>query len=135
MKFRNSSRTPTKGGMTTRFSVAHCQVITISLQVLIFGGYAINKEKPPIPAKVLDHSGSTLFTGEDVIGGQNYFLPCADVQGAGRNPLQAVAGNERERCVHEGQPVLRITGAAAWGARPVSRAREGRRVHPQRVFV
>ncbi len=32
MKFRNSSRTPTKGGMTTRFSVAYCQVITISAQ-------------------------------------------------------------------------------------------------------
>ena len=47
--------------------------LALTFGVLIFGGYAINKEKPPIPAKVLDHSGSTLFTGEDVIGGQNYF--------------------------------------------------------------
>jgi nitric oxide reductase large subunit len=45
----------------------------LTFGVLIFGGYAINKEKPPIPFKVLDHSGSVLFTGEDVIGGQNYF--------------------------------------------------------------
>lgn len=48
--------------------------LALTFGVLIFGGYAINKEKPPIPAKVLDHSGSTLFTGEDVIGGQNYFF-------------------------------------------------------------
>lgn len=49
--------------------------LALTFGVLIFGGYAINKEKPPIPAKVLDHSGSTLFTGEDVIGGQNYLVP------------------------------------------------------------
>ena len=47
--------------------------LALTFGILIFGGYAINKEKPPIPAKVLDHSGSVLFTSEDVIGGQNYF--------------------------------------------------------------
>ena len=55
--------------------------LALTFGVLIFGGYAINKEKPPIPAKVLDHSGSTLFTGEDVIGGQNYSCRLAAATG------------------------------------------------------
>lgn len=47
--------------------------LALTFGVLIFGGYAINKEKPPIPGKVLDYSGVVLFTKDDVVGGQNYF--------------------------------------------------------------
>ena len=47
--------------------------LALTFGILIFGGYAINKGKPPIPVKVLDDSGNVLFTGEDIIRGQNYF--------------------------------------------------------------
>jgi len=47
--------------------------LALTFGVLIFGGYAINKDKPPIPVKVLDNSGGVLFTEDDVVGGQNYF--------------------------------------------------------------
>lgn len=47
--------------------------LALTFGILIFGGYAIHKEKPPIPATVTDPSGSVLFTGEDIIAGQNYF--------------------------------------------------------------
>ncbi|GFK92815.1 Nitric oxide reductase subunit B [Fundidesulfovibrio magnetotacticus] len=47
--------------------------LALTFGILIFGGYAINKGKPPIPVKVLDDSGNVMFTGEDIISGQNYF--------------------------------------------------------------
>lgn len=42
--------------------------------VLIFGGYMIHKEKPPIPITVTSEKGEVLFTGEDIIDGQNYYF-------------------------------------------------------------
>lgn len=47
--------------------------LALTFGVLILGGYAIRKEKPPIPEKVQDQSGTVLFTGEEIIDGQNYF--------------------------------------------------------------
>lgn len=47
--------------------------LVLAFGVLIFGGYIIYKEKPPIPDQVTDVSGKVLFTGADVIDGQNYF--------------------------------------------------------------
>ncbi|MDY0391593.1 MAG: nitric-oxide reductase large subunit [Desulfobulbus oligotrophicus] len=47
--------------------------LVLAFGVLIFGGYIIYKEKPPIPDQVTDVSGRVLFTGADVIDGQNYF--------------------------------------------------------------
>ncbi|NLX19065.1 MAG: nitric-oxide reductase large subunit [Desulfobulbus sp.] len=47
--------------------------LVLAFGVLIFGGYIIYKEKPPIPDQVTDASGKVLFTGKDVIDGQNYF--------------------------------------------------------------
>jgi nitric oxide reductase subunit B len=48
--------------------------LILTFGVLIFGGYIINKAKPPIPLKVTAPSGNTIFTAEDIIGGQNYYL-------------------------------------------------------------
>jgi len=47
--------------------------LVLAFGILIFGGYVINREKPPIPDKVVNHSGAVFFTSSDLIDGQNYF--------------------------------------------------------------
>ncbi len=42
--------------------------------VLIFGGVQINQHKPPIPGRVVDSAGSVVFTAQDVVEGQKYYL-------------------------------------------------------------
>lgn len=42
--------------------------------VLIFGGYLINREKPPIPTQVVTENGDLLFTGEDIVTGQQFYF-------------------------------------------------------------
>ena len=49
-------------------------VLILAFGVLGFGGYLINKEKPPIPQEVVSESGEILFTGENIIAGQEYYL-------------------------------------------------------------
>jgi nitric oxide reductase subunit B len=48
--------------------------LILTFGVLIFGGYLINRAKPPIPVKIVAPSGDTIITGEDIIGGQNYYF-------------------------------------------------------------
>ena len=47
-------------------------VLALSFGVLLFGGYLMNKEKPPIPRAAVA-AGESVFTEQDVIDGQNYF--------------------------------------------------------------
>jgi nitric oxide reductase subunit B len=49
--------------------------------VMLFGFFVLGllayytyTDEPPIPAKVVDEQGNVLFTGEDIIGGQQVFL-------------------------------------------------------------
>ncbi len=49
-------------------------ILTLAFGVLIFGGYIINKEKPPIPVKITAPTGNTIITGADIIDGQNYYF-------------------------------------------------------------
>jgi len=49
-------------------------LLVLSFGVLIFGGYLIKKEKPPIPAVVKTEAGDVVFTGKDVIAGQSYYF-------------------------------------------------------------
>lgn len=49
-------------------------VLVLAFGVLIFGGYIIKKEKPPIPDKIIDESGTLLFSGADIKAGQNYYF-------------------------------------------------------------
>ena len=49
-------------------------ILGLTFGVLIFGGYIINKAKPPIPVKIMAPSGDTIITGEDIIDGQNYYF-------------------------------------------------------------
>jgi nitric oxide reductase subunit B len=48
--------------------------MVITFGVLIFGGYLINKEKPPIPQSVVTVTGEKLFSHEDIINGQEYYF-------------------------------------------------------------
>jgi nitric oxide reductase subunit B len=49
-------------------------LLIVCFGVLIFGGYMINKEKPPIPGLVKTESDTVIFTKENVISGQNYYF-------------------------------------------------------------
>ena len=49
-------------------------LLALTFGVLIFGGYIIGKEKPPIPEAVRTDSGRTLFDRADIVGGQNLYF-------------------------------------------------------------
>ncbi|MFZ2634246.1 MAG: nitric-oxide reductase large subunit [Desulfosalsimonadaceae bacterium] len=49
-------------------------ILILAFGVLIFGGYLINKAKPPIPERVVAPSGETILTAKDIIDGQNYYF-------------------------------------------------------------
>jgi len=49
-------------------------VLILAFAVLIFGGYLINKQKPPIPEVVKTSSGEVVFTGKDILAGQSYYF-------------------------------------------------------------
>ncbi len=46
-------------------------VMTISFAVLIYYGFEIYREAPPIPDKVVTTDGTVLFTGQEIRDGQN----------------------------------------------------------------
>lgn len=48
-------------------------LLVVCFGVLIFGGYIIKRNKPPIPQKIVDTSGKVIFTRDDIINGQNYY--------------------------------------------------------------
>ena len=48
--------------------------LAITFGVLLFSGYLIKKEKPPIPAMVTSEKGEQLFTRDDVKNGQKLYL-------------------------------------------------------------
>jgi nitric oxide reductase subunit B len=49
-------------------------LLIITFGVLLFGGYLIHREKPPIAATVVSDSGTSLFTRDDVKNGQKLYL-------------------------------------------------------------
>lgn len=49
-------------------------VLVAAFSVLIFGGAKINEHKPPLPAKVVDAQGQVVFTHDDIMGGQRFYL-------------------------------------------------------------
>lgn len=48
-------------------------MLALTFGVLLFGGYLMNKEKPPIPRAAVAVDGQSIFTEQDVVDGQNYF--------------------------------------------------------------
>lgn len=55
----------------SRLWTALAIVIVGSFAVLIYYGYDIYQQKPPLPEKVILSDGTQLFTGEDILDGQN----------------------------------------------------------------
>lgn len=49
-------------------------LLVMCFGVLIFGGYLIKRDKPPIPKMVTSDTGTVLFTGADIAAGQNYYF-------------------------------------------------------------
>jgi nitric oxide reductase subunit B len=49
-------------------------MLAMAFGVLLFGGYLMNKEKPPIPRAAVTAGGETVFTERDIVEGQNYFF-------------------------------------------------------------
>lgn len=60
--------------MNTKLRSLLLFVLVLTFGVLIFGGYMIHKQKPPIPVAVKSVSGDNLFTAQDVMDGQNYYF-------------------------------------------------------------
>ncbi len=48
--------------------------LALTFGVLLFGGYLIHREKPPIAGKVVAEAGGTLYTETDVKNGQKLYL-------------------------------------------------------------
>jgi nitric oxide reductase subunit B len=46
-------------------------VTVVSFAILLFFGLEIYRQKPPIPDKVITENGTVLFTGQDILDGQN----------------------------------------------------------------
>jgi nitric oxide reductase large subunit len=66
-------------------------LLVLTFGVLIFGGYMINREKPPIPDKVVTRDGATLFSGADITGGQEYYFSRGALSG-GMAPILLPTG-------------------------------------------
>lgn len=49
-------------------------LLVICFGILIFGGYLIKRDKPPIPKIIQSETGDVLFTDKDIIEGQNYYF-------------------------------------------------------------
>ncbi|QTA82508.1 Cytochrome c oxidase subunit I domain-containing protein [Desulfonema limicola] len=49
-------------------------LLAMTFGVLIFGGYFIHKEKPPIPSEIKTSEGQVIFTGDDIVNGQNFYF-------------------------------------------------------------
>ena len=56
---------------TKKLWISFILVMTISFAVLIYYGREIYRQAPPIPDKVMTTDGKILFTGEDILDGQN----------------------------------------------------------------
>jgi len=56
---------------TKKLWLCFLAVMTISFAVLLYYGYEIYRQAPPIPDKVVTVDGSVLFTGQDIKDGQN----------------------------------------------------------------
>ncbi|MGC8742360.1 MAG: nitric-oxide reductase large subunit [Verrucomicrobiia bacterium] len=48
-------------------------MLVLCFGVLIFGGYIIHKDKPPIPQRIVDPNGKVITSKEDIIHGQTYY--------------------------------------------------------------
>jgi nitric oxide reductase subunit B len=56
---------------TRKLWIGFLAVMTISFAVLLYYGREIYRHAPPVPDKVMTSEGTLLFTGQDILDGQN----------------------------------------------------------------
>lgn len=61
------------GAVSWRWKLSVLFVLIAGFSTLIFMGHETSTQAPPIPDKVLDPSGNTVFTGADILAGQSVF--------------------------------------------------------------
>jgi nitric oxide reductase subunit B len=49
-------------------------VILVGFTILLYLAYRVGVDAPPIPARITDPNGRLLFTGPDILAGQQVFL-------------------------------------------------------------
>ena len=49
-------------------------LLGLTFGVLLFGGHIINKQKPPIPERVVNAKGEVIFTSNEILSGQNFYF-------------------------------------------------------------
>lgn len=59
--------------MSWRWKLSVLFVLIAGFSTLIFMGHETTNQAPPIPDKVVDSSGTVLFTGSDILAGQGVF--------------------------------------------------------------
>ncbi len=59
--------------MSWKWKLSVLFVLIAGFSTLIFMGHQTSTQAPPIPDRVLDSSGQTLFTGSDILAGQGVF--------------------------------------------------------------
>lgn len=59
--------------MSWRWKLSVLLVLILGFSTLIFMGHETSTQAPPIPERVVDQSGATIFTGEDILAGQGVF--------------------------------------------------------------
>ena len=59
--------------MSWRWKLSVLFVLILGFSTLIFMGHETSNQAPPIPDRVVDSKGATLFTGSDIIAGQGVF--------------------------------------------------------------
>ncbi len=59
--------------MSWRWKLSVLFVLIAGFSTLIFMGHETTTQAPPIPDRVLDSTGNTLFTGDDILAGQGVF--------------------------------------------------------------
>jgi len=62
------------GTMNAKLRSVFLFFLVLTFVVLIWGGYLINKSKPPIPDKITTIAGEVIFSGKDIVDGQNYYF-------------------------------------------------------------
>src|SRR5687767_3280918 len=69
-----SDRTETVDSLSPWWRHAVVLVMVFGFTILIWRSVATYSDAPPIPARVVDASGETVFTGDDILAGQQVFL-------------------------------------------------------------
>ncbi len=100
-------------------------LLVMCFGVLIFGGYLIKRDKPPIPKMVTSDTGTVLFTGADIAAGQNYYFS------RGGQHMGSVWGDGSYLAPDWSADYLHRLGLFTGGPQPGTRCRKGKGLHAE----